>query len=84
MKKFNKVICLLLAMILCFSPIGLISKAEAASPKPIVSAHAYIVMDAKSGKILYSQNPDKKIYPASTTKLMTALVAIEKCSLSKK
>jgi D-alanyl-D-alanine carboxypeptidase (penicillin-binding protein 5/6) len=34
-------------------------------------------MDASTGKILYAKNPDLKCPPASTTKLMTAIIAIE-------
>ncbi len=50
-------------------------KAEVKSPK--ISCHSYVVMDAGSGEILLSQDADKKIYPASTTKLMTAIVCLE-------
>lgn len=42
--------------------------------------HAYTaasIMDADSGRILYSENGDKKYLIASTTKIMTALVAIK-------
>ncbi|MCR4950131.1 MAG: D-alanyl-D-alanine carboxypeptidase [Solobacterium sp.] len=36
-----------------------------------------IVIDADSGQILTEKNPDDRIYPASMTKMMTALIAIE-------
>ncbi|MCQ2609359.1 MAG: D-alanyl-D-alanine carboxypeptidase [Lachnospiraceae bacterium] len=35
------------------------------------------VMDADSGIILYEKNPDKRMYPASITKIMTALVVFD-------
>ena len=38
-------------------------------------------MDASTGKILYAKNPDLRLAPASTTKLMTAIVAIENADL---
>ena len=38
-----------------------------------------LLMDAKSGKILYAKNAYNKMYPASTTKLMTAILALENC-----
>lgn len=44
---------------------------------PHMYAHAHAVMDANSGKILFGENVDKKIYPASTAKLMSAIVAVE-------
>lgn len=47
-----------------------------------VSAESAVVMDVQSGTILYEKNMDKKEYPASITKIMTALVALENSSLS--
>ena len=39
-------------------------------------------MDVDSGRVLYAQNPDAKMLIASTTKILTALVAIEEGDLS--
>ena len=44
---------------------------------------SYISIDYETGDVFYSYNADIRIYSASTTKLMTALVAIENCSLDK-
>jgi D-alanyl-D-alanine carboxypeptidase (penicillin-binding protein 5/6) len=44
---------------------------------PEVSAKAYLVMDAQSGRILKSHNANLKLPIASTTKIMTAILAIE-------
>ncbi len=51
-------------------------------PVYAVSTHASsaILMDAESGRVLYEQNPHEKRLIASTTKLMTALVAVENCA----
>lgn len=49
---------------------------------PAIGAEGAILMDADTGEILYAKNIDAKLYPASTTKLMTCLVAIENASLS--
>lgn len=46
------------------------------SPKPLLSAKNYILVDVDTNKILLSQNIDQKIFPASTTKLATALTAL--------
>lgn len=43
-----------------------------------VSAKGIVVMDADTGKIIISKNKDLKLQPASTTKVMTALLAMEK------
>ncbi len=50
---------------------------SAESSKPFPTAEAAILMDASTGQVLYSKNSDKRMYPASITKLLTALVAIE-------
>lgn len=49
-----------------------------------VSADAAILMDAKTGQVLFSKNPFKKRPPASTTKVITALLAIETGRLTDK
>ena len=46
------------------------------------SASAAILVDADSGRVLYEQNADGKMLIASTTKIMTALVAIREGNLS--
>lgn len=44
---------------------------------PFVSAESAVVFDFESGTVLYSLNPNQRHYPASITKLMTALVALD-------
>ncbi len=44
---------------------------------PEISAASAIVIDAADGSVLYEKNPQEKAYPASTTKIMTALLTIE-------
>ncbi|WP_461207258.1 serine hydrolase [Clostridium sp. DL1XJH146] len=46
-----------------------------------ISADGIVLMDANTGQILYSKNPDAQYPPASTTKIMTALLALENCDL---
>lgn len=48
---------------------------------PQIYADSAIVMEASTGTILYNKDMDKAEYPASITKIMTALLAIENCSL---
>lgn len=45
---------------------------------PDVSAASAIVIDADSGKVLYQKNADTPRFPASTTKVMTGLLLVEK------
>jgi len=52
-----------------------------ASALPPVVADGALLVDMNSGKILYEKNKDEKFYPASVTKIMTALLVLEKCKL---
>lgn len=51
---------------------------------PAIVAETAILMDAASGEILYEKNADQKMYPASITKLMTILLALEHGKLTDK
>ncbi len=42
-----------------------------------IKARTVILQDYLSGEILYEKDPDKSIYPASMTKIMTALIAFD-------
>jgi D-alanyl-D-alanine carboxypeptidase len=48
------------------------------TPPDAIAARAALLMDAQTGEILYARNPDERLLPASTTKLMTALIVYEK------
>ncbi|MBR0409683.1 MAG: D-alanyl-D-alanine carboxypeptidase [Eubacterium sp.] len=56
----------------------------AAVKAPKMTCHSYVVMDAGSGEVLFGQDEDKVIYPASTAKLMTAIVCIENGDVNSK
>lgn len=53
----------------------------ATSEKPDLTSQAAILLDSKTKKILYAKNENEKMYPASTTKIMTAILTIENCNL---
>lgn len=50
-------------------------------PTITVDAEASILVNAETGEIVHADNEKEKKYPASCTKIMTALLALEKCSL---
>lgn len=85
---FIKLLCsILIAGMIC--PSSLVFAAEkkedysALWPKaPSVNAESAILMDLSTGLILYEKNSHKKEYPASITKIMTTLLAIENCDLN--
>ncbi len=50
---------------------------ETQTPDLSLAAETAVLMDAASGEVLYQKNADQKMYPASITKLMTILLALE-------
>lgn len=70
-RKHIVILCLVLIILLQFSiPIysdGFLD----------IKAEAAVLMDYHTGKILYEQNPDKKLPPASISKIMTLLLGME-------
>lgn len=49
---------------------------------PEIGAQAAILMEANTGAILYAKNINEKLYPASTTKILTCLIAAEQGNLN--
>lgn len=45
--------------------------------KPDIQSDAAILADLKTGRVIYSKNADEAMYPASTTKIMTGILALE-------
>lgn len=45
-------------------------------------SEASVLIDSNTGKVLYEKNSKEKMYPASTTKIMTAILTIENCDLN--
>ena len=44
---------------------------------PNITATSAIVMEASTGHVIYARNPNKKMFPASTTKMMTLIMGLE-------
>ena len=49
--------------------------------EPIINGKSAILVELNTGTILYAKNMNQRMYPASTTKVMTALLALENLSL---
>ncbi|MGL5150281.1 MAG: serine hydrolase [Clostridium sp.] len=56
----------------------------ASSTPPEINAEGAMLIDAETNQILYSKNGDTQFYPASTTKVLTAIVVLEKTKLTDK
>ena len=69
----RRIISLILSLIICFSmPVELF-----AEDKLDIQAKSAILMDYNTGEILYEKNPHDKVPPASISKIMTLLLAME-------
>ena len=83
MKYKKKILCFFLCIAL-MTGLFPVSAAFAAADWPTdvsISADGGILMDAGSGAILYEKNSREAYYPASITKILTALVILENCDL---
>ena len=76
---FSKRLIILLAITFIWLNSSLVL---ASSEMPNLISQAAILMDNKTEKILYDKNANEKMYPASTTKIVTAIVVLEHCDLN--
>lgn len=65
------ILCMMISMTAAFA-------AVAAPDADKLTAQAVILIEADTGKILYEKNAETRMYPASTTKIMTTILALEK------
>ncbi|MGL4774668.1 MAG: D-alanyl-D-alanine carboxypeptidase family protein [Clostridium sp.] len=75
-RNFFKKIALALSFSI-LAPLATTTKIANAATNPTIQAQSAIVMDYETGEVVYSKGADTKRYPASTTKLMTALLLAE-------
>lgn len=76
----KQVIAICLAVVLAL-PLGLRAYAQ---EKPAVSAGAYVLYCPDSGEVLLGENAERRMKPASTTKLMTTLLTLEQAAQNDK
>ncbi|WP_432646018.1 D-alanyl-D-alanine carboxypeptidase family protein [Mitsuokella sp.] len=77
----KKITALLLASVLVLPLLFLqsapaLAEGEAGADAPAVKAEAAILIDADTGRVLWSKNGEERHYPASMTKMMTCLLGI--------
>ncbi|ADL13182.1 D-alanyl-D-alanine carboxypeptidase family protein [Acetohalobium arabaticum] len=73
--KRNKLLFILIGLII------ISFNADIVSAKPDITARSAIVVDVKTGEVLYAKNHHERRPPASTTKIMTGILAIENGNL---
>jgi len=78
--KIKRITAFFMTVLLFFGAFS--GTAFAAAPeKPEIASEGATLYNATAGTFLFDKNADTAYYPASITKLMTALLVIEKCSL---
>lgn len=70
----KKIVCMLLAILIVFNGSIQVYASEMGS----VFAKSSILYDAESGRVLYENNSDERVAIASTTKIMTCIITLEK------
>jgi len=78
----KRVIAFTLLLMMISVPVFAEQENAADSELPKNTAQSAVLMDAQTGRVLYEKNPDKKLPMASTTKIMTAILAIENGDLN--
>ncbi|MCL2579775.1 MAG: D-alanyl-D-alanine carboxypeptidase [Oscillospiraceae bacterium] len=76
----KKLMTLLLVTVLLLSPFSIYS-ADAVEPSQI-RARTAVLMDLETGQVIYDKGAHQRVYPASTTKILTALLVVENASLT--
>lgn len=88
--KIQNLLCMILCISLLACPLRVYATdagegqaAEVSWPQgPAITAEAGVVMEVSTGAVLYEQNMHAVHYPASITKIMTALLAVENCKMN--
>lgn len=70
-----------LIVIFCFSMMTTVFAEENPQALDDMTAASMILIEASTGKVIYENNAESRQYPASTTKMMTLLLAIENANL---
>lgn len=73
----KKLVLCLIVLLQCILPTTVF-----AAKKPTVNSEAAILIDGKTGYVLYKKNENKRMYPASITKIVTGILAIEQGNLN--
>ncbi len=75
----KRLVCTLLVLLLSLSGAG-----SCAAEEMHIAARGAVLIDAASGRVLFGQNENARFPMASTTKIMTALLALENCALDER
>ena len=75
-KKYKALSVILIFIIIVFQTLNLYATSEIS-----VNAKAAIIVESNTGKVIYEKGANNKNYPASVTKILTAIIVIENCKM---
>lgn len=81
-KKFFYITILIIFILSIYDTISYADSTNKTDEDITLYSKSSILIDSTTGQILYEHNAYEKTYPASTTKLMTAILTLENCSLT--
>lgn len=73
--RISKILIIFVLIILLFGTIA------RAAEEPEITATSAVVVDCIDGKILYSKNMEERLYPASLTNVLVAILVLENCNM---
>ena len=65
-----------------FTNLNIVYAVDTNSSEPEIISGAAILIDNETNRILYDKNANERMFPASTTKIMTAILVLENCDLN--
>ena len=84
---FRSVLCCVLCLLLAVSflaPSAALAEYDSQHPDRLkpedIKGTACILIEGATGEVLFEKEADKRMFPASTTKIMTVLLALELCN----
>ena len=78
-KKFFILSFLIITVL--FTNLNIVYAADNDADAPEISSGATVLIDNKTNRVLYDKNANERMFPASTTKIMTAILVLENCDL---
>lgn len=81
-KIFSQKLVITLCIFISTIFMGSSFNVQALSDPPELNSKGYSLINAETGQVLHSQNGDTKYFPASTTKIITAMIVLENANLT--
>lgn len=77
-----RAVIMLLLFLVCMSTSVRADPEQIWPNAPELDGEGVMLIEANTGALIHEKNPEEELYPASTTKILTAIVVLENCSLN--